>query len=185
MPMMRIPHSIEDHLPSVRSILTAAIVLSLSACGGGASSSSTGSNQGSIPTATAPADTWTWAAGANTANGYATYGTQGTAAPGNVPGVRQGISTWEDSAAKLWLFGGAGFDVNQVSGVLADLWRFDPSTGEWTWINGSSSADAVGVYGTLGTAAAANLPGARENAAAWTDASGDFWLFGGEGYDSA
>lgn len=75
--------------------------------------------------------------------------------------------------------------MNQGSGVLADLWRFDPSTGEWTWINGSSSADAVGVYGSLGTAAAANLPGAREFATAWIDAAGNLWLFGALGIDAS
>jgi len=41
--------------------------------------------------------------------------------------------------------------------------------------------DQFGVYGTKGTAAAANVPGAREAAATWIDASGNLWLFGGYG----
>jgi hypothetical protein len=38
-----------------------------------------------------------------------------------------------------------------------------------------------GVYGTLGTPAAGNVPGGREGAASWIDESGNFWLFGGCG----
>jgi hypothetical protein len=49
----------------------------------------------------------------------------------------------------------------------------------------SSPASFPGVYGTLGTAAAANIPGSRINATSWTDGSGNFWLFGGLGYDAA
>jgi len=41
------------------------------------------------------------------------------------------------------------------------------------------------VYGTLGTAAAGNIPGPRTEASAWTDNAGNFWLFGGEGIDGA
>jgi hypothetical protein len=41
-----------------------------------------------------------------------------------------------------------------------------------------------GVYGTLGTAASPNLPGGRLGAASWIDASGNLWLFGGQGDDS-
>jgi hypothetical protein len=41
-----------------------------------------------------------------------------------------------------------------------------------------------GIYGTFGTAATTNTPGGRESAIGWTDSSGNFWLFGGVGYDS-
>ena len=36
-----------------------------------------------------------------------------------------------------------------------------------------------GVYGTLGTPAAGNIPGGRLDAASWTDDNGNLWLFGG------
>jgi N-acetylneuraminic acid mutarotase len=39
-------------------------------------------------------------------------------------------------------------------------------------------------YGTIGIAAATNVPGGRNSAAGWTDKSGNLWLFGGEGLDS-
>ena len=59
---------------------------------------------------------------------------------------------------------------------------------QWTWMGGSNTVGAKGgqpgVYGTQGTAAAANIPGGRGSAASWTDRSGNFWLFGGNGHDS-
>jgi len=59
-------------------------------------------------------------------------------------------------------------------------------TNEWTWMGGSSSTTGSipGVYGTLGVAAAGNIPGRREGAVTWTDSSGHLWLFGGDGYDA-
>jgi hypothetical protein len=45
--------------------------------------------------------------------------------------------------------------------------------------------DQNGVHGTLGIAAATNTPGAHVPAVTWTDAAGNLWLFGGDGYDSA
>jgi Kelch motif len=62
---------------------------------------------------------------------------------------------------------------------LNDLWVFNPNTGEWTWVSGSSVADAAGVYGTRGFASASDVPGARGAASSWIDASGNLWLFGG------
>jgi Chitobiase/beta-hexosaminidase C-terminal domain len=37
----------------------------------------------------------------------------------------------------------------------------------------------------LGTPAASNFPGSRYNAASWMDSEGNFWLFGGQGYDGS
>ncbi len=61
---------------------------------------------------------------------------------------------------------------------------------EWAWVNGSNNNSLPsalnGNYGTLGVAAATNLPGVRNfGPVSWTDSSGNFWLFGGNGFDSA
>jgi hypothetical protein len=128
------------------------------------------------------------------------YGTLGTPAAGNIPGVRWGSSNWTDSSGNFWLFGGHGADANGNFGYLNDLWMFNPSTGEWTWMSGSNSivsppetiqdcqtvdCGQPGVYGTQGTAAAGNVPGARTTAASWIDKSGNLWLFGGYGFGAA
>jgi N-acetylneuraminic acid mutarotase len=130
---------------------------------------------------------WTWMSGSSTVPGnqLGIYGTQGMAASANVPGGRAGAVSWTDAGNNLWLFGGGGFDANGAGGPLNDLWEFNPTSKEWTWVSGNSTVNAKGVYGTLGTAAAANVPGARNGAVSWTDRSGNFWLFGGAGYDLA
>ena len=112
-----------------------------------------------------------------------TYGTQGTAAPGNVPGARYDAVTWTDAAGNLWLFGGYGPDSTGTRADLNDLWKY--SAGEWTWMGGSNVIEQQGTYGTQGTPAAGNVPGARSTAVTWTDAAGNLWLFGGYGSDSA
>jgi N-acetylneuraminic acid mutarotase len=65
-----------------------------------------------------------------------------------------------------------------------DLWEFNISTKEWTWVSGDSSGSGIGVYGTFGVAAPGNVPGHRANPNNWTDSSGNLWLFGGQGIDS-
>jgi hypothetical protein len=107
------------------------------------------------------------------------YGTQGKAAPSNMPGARDAAATWTDSAGHFWLFGGVGFDSAGNAGLLNDLWEFDPSTMEWTWVSGSAFGNQTGVYGTLGAPATANIPGGRQLSTSWSDKSGNLWLFGG------
>jgi N-acetylneuraminic acid mutarotase len=131
---------------------------------------------------------WTWIGGSKTipaAQGIVgVYGTQGTPASGNFPGPRYGANSWTDSSGNLWLFGGLGFDEYGNNGDLNDLWEFLPSTHEWVWVSGSNSTNQPGVYGTKNTPSPENVPGSRYYAASWTDASGNFWLFGGIALDS-
>ncbi len=132
---------------------------------------------------------WTWMSGYdNTMGGV--YGTLGVPAAANVPGARQDAMGWADSSGNLWLFGGSGYDSAKSFGILNDLWKFNPTTKQWTWMGGSSAVPNAntcqpGVYGSLGVASANNVPGGRSSAASWTDAHGNFWLFGGPGCDSA
>jgi len=113
------------------------------------------------------------------------YGTQGVYAAGNIPGGRSGAVSWSDASGNLWLFGCGGYDSAGNQGQLNDLWEYSPSLGQWRWMGGSSTVSQYGVYGTQGVSAAGNVPGARDEAVSWSDASGNFWLFGGYGFDSA
>jgi hypothetical protein len=99
-----------------------------------------------------------------------------------VPGARVNSVTWVDNAGNFWLFGGYGFDGSGNEGYLNDLWEY--TGGSWAWVSGSNLTNQMGVYGTAGTAAAANIPGGRHEAVGWADANGNLWLFGGEGEDS-
>ena len=122
---------------------------------------------------------WTWMGGSNTANHAGVYGTLGTPAAGNIPGGREYGASWTDSSGHLWLFGGYGYDANGTLGYLNDLWELNPSSNQWAWMGGSSTVNNAGVYGTLGTPGAGNIPGSREYSVSWTDGSGHLWLFGG------
>ncbi|MBL8266428.1 MAG: hypothetical protein JNL55_08605 [Steroidobacter sp.] len=121
---------------------------------------------------------WTWMHGSNTTNGAGNYGTQLVAASSNEPRARHEGVTWIDSNGKLWLFGGYS-DAPGIFGSLNDLWRYDPTTNEWTWIAGSSTANITSNFGALGVAAPGNMPGARLGAVSWLDSTGRFWMFGG------
>jgi hypothetical protein len=125
---------------------------------------------------------WTWAKGPDTTSGPGVYGTLGVPSDGNNPGPRQNPATWTDASGNFWLFGGYDFSGGTYF-LMNDLWEF--SAGEWTWMGGPNVGGQSGTYGSLGVPAMANIPGGRYQAVTWTDASGNFWLFGGIGFDSA
>lgn len=155
------------------------------------------------PPAQAQTNEWTWISGsknltcgADSCQAPFAYGTLGAFASGNVPSGREGAASWTDNNGNLWLFGGVGEDANGNGGFLNDLWEFNPTSSQWAWMGGSSTLPAScagsttvacgqpGVYGTLGTPGAGNIPGGRWLQATWTDTSGNLWLFGGYGFDS-
>ncbi len=126
---------------------------------------------------------WTWVAGASSGDQKGVYGTRGVPASTNTPGARRQAQGAMDAAGNFWLFGGWGLDaMHNQTGELNDLWRFDGAN--WTWIAGSSAIDQTGVYGTKGVANAANVPGGRDGASLWIDASDRVWLYGGTGCDA-
>ncbi len=124
---------------------------------------------------------WTWISGSNLIDDPGSYGIKGVAAPSNAPGARYQATSWIDAAGRLWLFGGFGFVSPGNFGRLNDLWRYDPASGQWTWMAGSDELAEPGVYGTKGLASPSNMPGAREGAVCWRDPAGRVWLFGGSG----
>jgi len=122
---------------------------------------------------------WTWMHGSDVVNIAGTYNDRVLAL--NVPGARFDAVSWTDASGNLWLFGGYGLDSGGTEGYLNDLWRFDGQY--WTWIAGSDIADQKGIYSDANPAN--NVPGGRETAVSWIDKSGNLWLFGGHGWDSA
>jgi N-acetylneuraminic acid mutarotase len=168
---------------------TGYVISSVTGCGGALSGNTytTGTVSTSCTVTASFAAAFTWVGGSNAPNAVGVYGTQGVAAATNVPRARDGGVTWTDLNGNLWLFGGfAGYVKDLVAGDwLNDLWKYSPSSGQWTWVSGSNTIDAQGVYGTKGVAAAANVPAARSNEISWTDSNGNLWLFGGAGTDAA
>jgi N-acetylneuraminic acid mutarotase len=124
---------------------------------------------------------WTWVSGSDTVNAVGVYGTLGVPSPSNVPGGRSSAASWIDSSGNFWLFGGYGYESNGTEGDFNDLWEFNRTTREWTWVSGSDTVNTVGIYGTLGVPSPSNIPGGRDSAVSWIDSSGNLWLFGGNG----
>jgi N-acetylneuraminic acid mutarotase len=169
-------------------IIGSALLASLG-CGGKASMGVTptagGGASTGAPTAASPTNThnqWTWVGGSSIANQSGVYGTQGIASASNVPGARYEAVSWTDSSGNFWLFGGVAAITSVGDDLLNDLWKY--SAGQWTWMGGSSGFNQAGRYGTEGMGAPGNVPGARAGAVGWTDEAGNFWLFGGNGFDA-
>jgi hypothetical protein len=148
----------------------------------------------------------------NKANNYATVTTPlfppDLQAPANLgtPGGRDFAASWTDAKGRKWLFGGSGFPYPspfglQPAGFLNDLWVFDGTwvpanlptyfnstfgkNGEWVVdYSPLESTNASGAYGTL-QMSSGGAPGARWGSTTWTDASGNLWMFGGQGYDAS
>jgi len=152
------------------------------------------------------AGVWTWLGPSNSTVGQnnGVYGTLGTPSGANSPGGRQTAVLWADNNGHLWLFGGLGLDSvgtqnpgnigtlpngsTPEGALLNDLWEYDISTGEWTWVSGGGKtglANQVGVYGTQQVPSAGEMPGSRWSAAGWSDSNGNLWFFGGWGYASS
>jgi hypothetical protein len=119
---------------------------------------------------------WIWRGGSNLANQLNSA---------TVPGGRWGAASYKDSAGNVWMFGGQGYDSAGQIGLLNDLWKYNTTTNAWTLVSGGTTGNQNGVYGTQGTGAAGNAPGGRQTAVLWVDLSGNTWLFGGFGLDSA
>ena len=82
---------------------------------------------------------WTWVSGSDTINQAGTYGTKGTPAADNIPGSRQASKFLVDAKGDFWLFGGWGYDSTGTYCAVNDLWHYDTTSGEWTWVSGSDT----------------------------------------------
>ena len=114
---------------------------------------------------------WAWMGNFDPVN----YGTMGIGNITTMPGARlEGNAAWTDNQGNLWLFGG-----NASFGDNNDVWKYDVTTGIWTWMSGSNNADDPGIYGTQGVASVNNYPSGRNTNVFWIDSMGKFWLAGG------
>ncbi len=121
---------------------------------------------------------WTWMGGTQTTNYIGNYGTMGVSSPTNKPRGLYEATEWTDNQGNFWLYGGVSH-----TGTIDDLWKYDVSINQWTWIKGSGGLNDVRpIFGIMGIASPANTPGERAESESWTDNQGNLWLFGGTSY---
>lgn len=125
---------------------------------------------------------WVWVAGPKEHDKPGVYGVKDQASSSSNPGARYKSASWRDQHGDLWLFGGDGYDSEAQPGTLGDLWKYNISAGQWTWVSGSKRSYYFGSFGTRRVAAPSNEPESLSAPAGWADPDGNFWVFGGLGY---
>lgn len=123
---------------------------------------------------------WTWMGGATSQNQLGIYGTQLVSAPTNRPGGRRFATAWADASGNLWLFGGFGLASSGGVNRLNDLWKYNTTTNQWTWMSGANTTNQLADYTTIG----ALRPGARYSSMSWFDGT-YAWIYGGDGNNNA
>jgi len=118
---------------------------------------------------------WTWMSGTNLFNNTGNYPGLCINDTAAVPTFRvEHKCCWTDACGNFWLMGG-----NNNAGCINDLWRFNPVTLEWTWVNGNNITNTLSTFGTLGVSSATNVAGSRMGHSGWVDGNNNLWLFGG------
>ncbi len=127
-----------------------------------------------------------WAYVAGGIDVSSTVGTTGIGSTSNIPGARGSSVVWTDNVGHIWVFGGKGYGTTSgsLSSLLNDLWTFDPTSKQWTYVSGPQNPNTnPGVYFLPGQGT--SQPGARATSVGWVDSSGQLWMFGGNGFDSS
>jgi gliding motility-associated-like protein len=126
---------------------------------------------------------WTWMSGSQ--DGSAPNGVWGTLGVPSVnnfpPGKGYGANCWVDKQNNLWLFAGYSYDQSGFLGNSNDLWRYNITTKEWTWMNGSNNISAiVPALGTPNVFDASNVvQGLGEVKSSWVNKDNIAYFFGG------
>ena len=120
---------------------------------------------------------WTWMKGTSELDPSIVHGDFGVPNENNTPGGRLRASTWSSADGDLYLFGGQSTGNDRY----ADVWQYNSTTNNWTWIKGPSSPNVTGVFGEMGVANPDNNPSSRMAAYTWEDNDGNYWIYGGFG----
>jgi gliding motility-associated-like protein len=130
---------------------------------------------------------WTWMSGADIVNSIPVYGTVGIPSATNSPGARAECkSGWVDDNNNLWMYGGQDGATAQVTvNVRSDMWRYNISTNEWTWIKGPNTMNSGANWGVKGVETSTNNPASRLSFTKWKGKDNNFYVFAGGNSGSA
>lgn len=102
-------------------------------------------------------------------------GSLGLAGADNRPRGRTGATAWVTGDGSLWMFGGLTRTSTHHARALADLWRYQPETGLWTWMAGRVSLPEEGAdWRSDGV-----LEPGPGHGPGWVDAEERLWLHQG------
>lgn len=122
---------------------------------------------------------WTWMKGVQGFDIPSVFGTKGIEDSLNCPGGRAWSTGLKDINGNFWLFGGSHSNGGS-GGRTNELWRFNPTTNNWTWMSGDSTVNSFPVHGTLCVSATTNKPESNSNdLASWLDDYGNLWFYEG------
>eukprot|EP00158_Paraphelidium_tribonemae_P000605 Partr_v1_DN22933_c0_g1_i1_m42580 putative Inherit from NOG: hedgehog protein len=111
----------------------------------------------------------------------AVYGVPGQPSSSNSPGLTEyGAIDFLDDGSTMFLMGGWAANGANQRAFSNDIWAFNMTTNQWTFIRGSQLMVAVPSFGLKGIAGTANIPGGRARHSLLYDSARDnFLLFGG------
>ncbi len=120
---------------------------------------------------------WTWVSGNSGINHYGIYTTPCNSSNAIYPAARFDNQTAQTVGCSevFWSFGG-----RSVNGSRNDLWLYNLTTNEWTWVSGSNNVNQPAVYGTLGVPNSSNMIQSKYGTCVWVDNSNNLWVFGGK-----
>ena len=119
---------------------------------------------------------WQWVSGSSLPGDRGVYGILGRGSVYNTPGSRRDHALWT-SSTNVWLFGGTGSASATAPtnvglfGYLNDLWLYNTTASDWTWMGGSDQAQQVGNP---------TSPSGRSGHVVWV-VDGQWYLWGGLG----
>ncbi len=114
---------------------------------------------------------WAWIAGSNGNNSIGNSSS---------PSSRMNAAFWMDTNKAFWMFGGFGFNLNNLTGVLGDLWAFSTTSLQWSYYG--ASLDGVSTIVYPNSYSISNLPAARNFGAVCSSADKHLtYIYGGAG----
>lgn len=123
---------------------------------------------------------WTFVSGEmNTLNALGNYPPIGTSGTTYYPKGRSDYGYWVDNSGNFWIYG--GYETPHSTNCLGDLWKYTPSTNEWTLVKGSNAINVAPNHGTLNVVNSSNNPGSRNAPYCWKGNDGNLYMFGGAG----
>jgi gliding motility-associated-like protein len=125
---------------------------------------------------------WTWVGGTQAIDYIGDYDSMCAPSANRFPRSRmENRSIYPRCNTYVYNFGGSSNDASAfISGFVHDLWFYDISNNQWTWLTGTNTFDHPGNWGSKGVTAASNMIPGKWGVSLWTDTLNSLYIFAGE-----